>query len=330
MTVLVTGGTGFVGSHAAARLVRAGRPVRLLVRDPAKVARAPALVGVDVEVVVGDVTDRESVARAIDGCDAVVHAAAQVSLASREAARTEAINVGGTRTVLGEAAARSLPSVTVSSTTVFRIDCGIITTETPLITARGSYTRSKVAAERVAREFHAAGAPVAIVYPSGVLGPDGPDVTVNHEALVVWLRTPPRTTSGTGVVDVRDVATAIERGLTRPGRWMLGGSFLTWPEMHETLTRITGVRRRAVPMPGPLLRFAGSVGDITKRVVPFDFPLTREAMALATRAVPFDSTHTCSALDLHWRPVEETLGDSIRWLASIGHLDARLAGALAP
>jgi nucleoside-diphosphate-sugar epimerase len=97
MAVLVTGGTGFVGSHTVARLVGSGRPVRLLVRDPAKVARVPALAGVDVEVVVGDVTDRDSVVRAMDGCDAVGHAAAQVSLAAREAVRTEAINALLTR-----------------------------------------------------------------------------------------------------------------------------------------------------------------------------------------------------------------------------------------
>ncbi len=66
----------------------------------------PALVGVDVEVIVGDVTDRPSVAKAVDGCDAVVHAAAQVSLAASDSEQTEAINVGGTRNVLGEAAAR--------------------------------------------------------------------------------------------------------------------------------------------------------------------------------------------------------------------------------
>ena len=88
MTVLVTGGTGFVGSHVAARLVEGGRAVRLLVRDATKIARVPALTDTaSIDIVVGDVTDRESVERSLDSCTAVVHSAAHVSLAEREAAR---------------------------------------------------------------------------------------------------------------------------------------------------------------------------------------------------------------------------------------------------
>jgi uncharacterized protein YbjT (DUF2867 family) len=64
MTVLVTGGTGFVGSHVAARLAGSGRDVRLLVRDPAKLARVPALIDTtSIDVVAADVTDISSVER---------------------------------------------------------------------------------------------------------------------------------------------------------------------------------------------------------------------------------------------------------------------------
>ena len=329
VTVLVTGGTGFVGSHAAAHLATDGHPVRLLVRDPAKLARVPALARIAVETVVGDVTDRSSVERALLGCTGVVHAAAHVSLAEREADRAAAVNVGGTRTVLHAAAERGIPSVAVSSISVFTLGAPLVTPGTALAVGGGSYTRTKVEAERVARELQDAGAPVAIVYPSGVLGPDGPDISINHRALVAWLRTPPRTTSGTSVVDVRDVAIGISRALDAPGRWMLGGTFLTWAEMHTTLTRLTGVRRRAVPMPPRTLRLAGRVGDAVERVVPFDFPLTHEAMTMATRASPCDSDATCARLGIGWRPVEDTLRDSIRWLAAAGHCPPALAGDLA-
>ncbi len=198
---------------------------------------------------------------------------------------------------------------------MFRIDTGTITPETSLMDEGGSYTRSKIGAERVAREFQAAGAPLAIVYPSGVLGPDGPGVSVNHEALVVWIRTPPRTSSGTGVVDVRDVALGIEHALGQPGRWMFGGTFLTWSQMHDTLTRVTGVRRRSVPMPGRLLRLAGRGGDLVKRVRPFDFPLTLEAMTSRESRRALRQSRNSDVLGVQWRPVEETLRDSIRWLA---------------
>ncbi len=331
MTVLVTGGTGFVGSHAAARLAASGHRVRLLVRDPAKVARVPALrATAGLEIVPGDVTDTKSVDRALTDCTHVVHAAAHVALAEREAARADAVNVGGTERVIGGAAARGIPSVYVSSVSVFGIGHDRVTIETPLSGARSSYTHSKVRAEQAARALQDAGAPVAIVYPSGILGPDAPDLSVNHRALVAWLRTPPQTTSGTSIIDVRDVARAIERAVDRPGRWMLGGEFLEWAELHSALQRVTGTRIRAVRMPPRALRLAGRVGDVVKRVIPFDYPLTLEAMSMATLSCPYDSRATCAALDLHWRSVDDTLAASVRWLAAEGHVPAAIAGVLAP
>jgi nucleoside-diphosphate-sugar epimerase len=333
MTVLVTGATGFVGSHTAAHLAAHGYRVRLLVRDPAKVGTVPALRGTpDLDVVVGDVTDLAAVQRALAGCTAVVHAAARVSLADRDADDVYATNVGGTRHVIGSAAQRGIPAVYVSSVSVFTTNQARVTVDMPLTSARSGYTHSKVAAEHVVRNLQANGAPIVIVYPSGVLGPDPPDISATHRGLIEWLRTPPRTTSGTSIIDVRDVASAIVGSLDRkmPARWMLGGAFLSWSELHASIVQVTGVRRARVPMPGGAMRFAGRIGDIVKRVVPFDYPLTHEAMVMVTRAAPYDDAATRAALDIHWRPVETTLADSIRWLAATGHINTRLAGTLAP
>ena len=137
-----------------------------------------------------------SVERALDGCTAVVHAAALVSLAERDAARAEAVNVGGTRLVVGGAAERSITAVHVSSVSVFGTGHSPITIDSPLAEARGGYTRSKVAAERFVRELQDQGAPVAVVYPSGVLGPDAPDLGSTYLGLVGWVRTPPKTILG--------------------------------------------------------------------------------------------------------------------------------------
>jgi nucleoside-diphosphate-sugar epimerase len=240
------------------------------------------------------------------------------------------VNVGGTRLVVGGAAERAVMTVYVSSVTVFGHGRSPITIETPLTETGGGYTRSKVAAERIVRELQQQGAPVAVVYPSGVLGPDAPDLGSTYLGLVGWVRTPPRTTSGCSIVDVRDVALAIERALDAvPARWMLGGVFLTYAELRAAIARVTGVHRPAMPVPAVALRLAGRAGDLVKRVVPFDYPLTYEAMVMATRACPYESDASCRALDLQWRPVEETLAESIRWLAATGHLNSRLAGTLA-
>jgi dihydroflavonol-4-reductase len=105
--VLVTGGTGFIGSHTVAELDRSGHRIRLMVRDPAAVPAALRPLGVepgDLEVVTGDVTDEAAVARAIDGCDAVLHAASVFSFDSRRHRQLNAVNARGTELVLGAAA----------------------------------------------------------------------------------------------------------------------------------------------------------------------------------------------------------------------------------
>ncbi len=285
----------------------------------------------DLDVVVGDVTDRATVQRSLDGCTAVVHAAARVSLAERDADDVYATNVGGTTHVMGSAAERGIAAVYVSSVSVFTTNRSRVTVDTPLTTARSGYAHSKVAAERLVRGLQADGAPIVIVYPSGVLGPDPPNVSATHRGLIEWLRTPPRTTSGTAIIDVRDVASAVERSLhaTMPARRMLGGTFLSWSELHAAIVRVTGVRRARVPLPPRTVRLAGRVADVVKRVIPFEYPLSYEAMVMVTRAGPYEDEATRTALDLHWRPVEATLADSIRWLAATGHVDARLAGTLA-
>ena len=108
MKVLVTGGTGFVGSHTVRTLLADGHEVRVLARTPSKVAPLMEKMGVDpdiVEVVAGDITDVESVEAAVAGCDAVVHAAAVVATDPTADAAMEATNLAGATNVLGAAVA---------------------------------------------------------------------------------------------------------------------------------------------------------------------------------------------------------------------------------
>ncbi len=99
--ILVTGGTGFVGSHLAPRLVESGYEVRCLVRSWAK---AEALKAYGVELVLGDVTNRESLEQAMPGVETVVHLVAVIR--ERKGVTFNGVNVGGTKNV-AQAALRS-------------------------------------------------------------------------------------------------------------------------------------------------------------------------------------------------------------------------------
>jgi len=104
MLVLVTSGTGYIGSHSVAALAKAGHRIRVLARSAEKVPAALGPLGLEgVETALGDVADPAAVERALAGCDAVLHAASVFSLDARKAGEMNAVNVRGTEVVLGAA-----------------------------------------------------------------------------------------------------------------------------------------------------------------------------------------------------------------------------------
>lgn len=336
MRVLVTGGTGFVGSHSVRELLRAGCEVRLLVRDAAKAQRVfagePQALR---DVVVGDVVDRAAVRRALRDCQGVLHCAALVALEAHRAAEAHRTNTLGVESVLGEAAERGLESIVhvSSAAALFRPGAQPIRADSPVAEARSPYARSKAAAERFARELLARGAPLRISYPGGVVGPDDPGLSEVNHTLVIFLRDFVALTSGgINLVDVRDLArihAALVTGRGAPGPYLAGGRFLAWRELADLLDDLTGGRVRRLPLPGALLRAAGRGGDLAKRFLSFEFPLTHEAMTFATRWPGADSSQTLATLGVSFREPAQSLADALRWLAAAGHLPAARIGRLA-
>ncbi len=335
MRVLVTGGTGFIGSHTVRALLAAGHGVRVLARDPAKAERVFRGAAAP-EVAAGDVVDAGAVARALSGCDAVVHAAAVVAMEAARAREVEATNVRGLESVVGAAAERGLgPLVVVSSASALqRPGVSSVAADGPLGEAGSAYTRSKVEGDRWLRRLQSKGVPVSTTYPTAVIGPDDPGLSEGNHTVRVFVRDLViDTTSGFQIVDVRDLArlhVALLEGAREPGRWAAAGPFVPWSELADLLDGLTGARVRRLAVPGGVLRAAGRVCDVIKRMVPFDFPLTREGMEYATRWVPVDAGPTTEALGVHFRTAEESFRDTIRWLVAAGHLPARRAGRLAP
>ena len=137
--------------------------------------------------------------------------------------------------------------------------------------------------------------------------------------------------SGFLLIDVRDVA-AIIAGALQPGqgakRYLAGHHYLRWRHLAELVAGVTGRPVLLPPMPGPLLRTLGRLGDLVQHVIPFSFPLSFEAMDTATRMVPMDDRATVEELGLVFRDPAETLRDSYRWLYESGRLSAWWVPAL--
>ena len=336
MKVLVTGGTGFTGSHTARTLLSAGHEVRLLVRDPEKVRRVFEPHGLEVrDFVVGDMTDEDAVGAALAGCDGVVHAAALVDLRASAARKVEETNARGVRLVVGGAARRGIPGIVyVSSLSIFFVPGGPpVTPELPVAPGTTAYARSKAAAEVYVRSLQDEGAPIRISYPAGIIGPDDPELSdANHAVYTFFRDLGVVTSNGFQVVDVRDVAALHAKLLELPPgphRYPAAGPMLPWAEVYELLDAITGTRIRRIRVPGAVMRAAGTLGDLVKRIYDFNFPLTRDSMEFATRWPGADASRTSRELGIVFRPPEDSYRDTLRWMHRAGHLAARQVGRLA-
>jgi nucleoside-diphosphate-sugar epimerase len=335
--VLVTGGTGFVGSHIVSAVIRGGHAVRLFARRPERVEPALSPLGIHVDdVATGDVLDAEAVDRACDGCDAVIHAAAVYSIDPRRTAEVVRTNVRATEIVLGSAIrAEMRPIVHVSTFGALLPNDGVLDPDSPVGSGAPPYPRSKAESDDVARGLQADGAPVVITYPGAVAGPHDPYLGDTDFAIAMILRgrIPFAMAGGWPVADVGYVAEAHARILDRsrdPHRFLLCGHYVTWREMYAALRRVTGRRLRAIPTPLPVALAGGWMMDGLQRVVRPRLPFGAQGSWIVWHCRGSDDSRTLAELDLRPPPLDETLRDTIRWLVEAGHLPTRFAGRAAP
>lgn len=248
MNVLLTGGTGYLGSRVAAALVAAGHDVRLLCRAGRETA-VPA----GARAVPGDVRDAASVRAALDGRDALVHMAAMVKRWTRDRAEFDRVNVEGTATTLDAAAAAGVGRILCTSSIVaLGPTTGGVADEDRLPDPGAGctdYERTKRRALEVTRREAARGRPIVIVYPGIVYGPGAPtEGNLLRPMLADHLRGRLRARLGRGDLRicyayVDDVARghvlALERGLAGRG-YVLGGVNATQDELFAVLRDLTG------------------------------------------------------------------------------------------
>jgi dihydroflavonol-4-reductase len=337
MRVLVTGGTGYLGSHIVGALRREGHDVRVLARSPDRVGRALGPLGIDpaeVEVAVGDVLDRASTDAAVDGVDAMINAANVYSLDVRDAERVHQVNATGTERTLTAAIEGGLsPIVHVSSYVALLPSSEPLTSASPTGEPEGAYLASKADSERIAFRLREQGAPVVVTNPGGVYGPYDPHAGENTRELAsrVTGRSPLCAAGSVPFVDVRDLGIAHARlvavGADRP-RFLMTGRRKTLAERDAILRRVTGRRLPALPVPRVVLPVAGRVADAAQRRG-IDPGFSSMAIHTLLQEPAVDDGDTQQTLGVRWRPLEETFADMVAWLHATGRIKARHAGAVA-
>jgi dihydroflavonol-4-reductase len=325
--VLLTGGSGFVGSAIARALLQAGYSVRALVR-----ATSPRnnLAGLDLEMVDGDICDPAAVTRAMRGAQYVVHAAADYRLWAPDREALVRTNVEGTRTVMEAAFAQGVTRTVYTSSVATlkpRHDGSSANEGDGLAVdeAIGAYKRSKVAAERVVEAIAARGLHVVIVNPSTPIGPRDIKPTPTGRVIVEAARgrMPAFVDTGMNLAHVDDVAAghvaALERG--RPGeRYILGGDNVPLREMLREIARLTGRRPPTLELPRaplyPLATAAEAIASVTGR----EPLLTRDGLRMSRHRMFFTSEKAMRELGYRSRPYAEALGDAVDWFRGAGYL----------
>ncbi len=317
---LVTGASGFVGSHLVRKLVARGDAVRILVRRASSLA---AVEGLPVEVAYGDVNDAESVRAAVQGCRWVYHAAADYRLWARRPRALYETNVAGTRHVLTAAQAAGVERVVYTSTVGaigYPANGHSATEETPATLAMmiGHYKRSKFLAEQEALRLVREGCPVVVVNPSTPVGSWDLKPTPTGQMIVDFLcgRMPGYVETGLNLIDVEDVADghllAMAKG--RIGeKYILGCRNMTLAEIVTTLAALSGRPVPRVKIPWAVAYGVACVSTgiawVTNR--PPAVPL--EGVRMARKVMFFDAGKAVRELALPQQSVEEALGKAIRW-----------------
>ncbi|MGV8038592.1 MAG: NAD-dependent epimerase/dehydratase family protein [Thermoanaerobaculaceae bacterium] len=319
MTVFVTGGTGFIGTHVVRLLRERGHGVRCLVRDRRK---APLVEVHGAEVVEGDVLDPRSVLEGTRGCEWVVHLANLYEFWVPDRRAYWRVNVDGTRTVMEAAIEAGAARVAhVSSVVVFGNAAWPVTeASVPGPRCASEYARSKRAGDEVVRQLAAErGLPVVTVYPAGVLGPGDPKASGRYVASLVRRAMPARVMERRVFpwVHVRDVAEGIVRALEKDGNrgegYVLAAENLTFGELNAQVAEIARIRlpRLAFPdwltMTGAL--FATALADVVRRPPMLD--LAADQMRIMRQGLRADGSKATRELGLAYTPIRRAVADEV-------------------
>ena len=330
--ILVTGASGFVGSAVARALLAEGERVRVLLRPTSPRTNVADL---DVEIAEGDIRDRASVARALDGCRHLFHVAADYRLWAPDPDDIVRANLDGTRAVMEAARDAKLERIVYTSsvaTLKLRQD-GVPVDETAPNapdTTIGAYKKSKVLAERLVESMVAEGLPATMVLPSTPIGPRDVKPTPTGRIVVEAAngRMPAYIDTGLNLVHVDDVARghllAWKRG--RVGeRYILGGQDVSLGDMLRVIAGLVGRRPPTVELPrGPIFPLAYAA-ELVARFTGREPFATVDALRMAKYRMFFTSAKAEAELGYAARPYQDALADAVDWFKRAGMIKAKAA-----
>ncbi|MBX5484609.1 MAG: NAD-dependent epimerase/dehydratase family protein [Myxococcaceae bacterium] len=318
MKILVTGATGFLGSHLVPRLIARGHHVRTLARSQP----GPALSGA--EHIQGSLDDRDAVRRALEGVDAVYHLAGLVSFRPKDSRRMYQLHVDCTRALLSDVRAAGVGRFILASTSgaiAVSKEPRIATEEDdhPIaVVGRWPYYASKIFEEQLTTEFcRRNNLPLVILNPSLLLGP-GDDRLSSTWTISKFLNRdiPAMPNGGLSFVDVRDTADAFVAALEHGelfGRHLMGVN-MSLKEFYERLSRMTGVPPPPLRLPKALNILGGKLLEKWADARGEKPALDAQEIEIGEHFFYFDSAKAERELGFRARDPQETLYDTVQYI----------------
>jgi dihydroflavonol-4-reductase len=330
MKALVTGGTGFIGSHVARKLIAEKIPVRCLIRGSSKRAN---LAGLDVEYVTGDLADTASLKSALQGCDLLFHVAADYRLWAPHPEEMDRINVEGTRDLLRAAADAGVKRIVYTSSvaaigrpkTNGHLGIGTEALDPTPEQLVGPYKRSKFLSDKLVRELAQGGLPVVLVNPTAPIGSHDIKPTPTGKMIVDFLngKMPAYVDTGMNFISVEDVAAghwfAFQKG--RVGeRYILGHKNMTLKAFLDTVARLSGRPAPRIRIPYAVAYLAGAVSTGLSHLTHREPAIPLDGVRMAHEPMYYDASKAVRELGLPQTPIEDAIRQAITWFKANGYV----------
>ena len=324
---LVTGGTGFIGSNIALRLVERHWDVRIMERPGAS---RILLEGGPFEFVSGDVLEPNTLPPAMQGIDVVFHAAGVVDYWNQGVERMYQVNVEGTRNIMEAALKSGIDRVVhVSSTAAMGIYPDEIVDETYTFNVKPErfvYGHSKYLAEEIVFEFIQKGLNAVIVNPTTVIGPrDIRKVSSGMVVEVVKHCVPPLIPpGGVNIVPICDAAQGtIEAAIKgRIGeRYILGGENMSHRQIYQTIANVVGCGMKLKVMPRWQVSLIAGLTDMLQPQTSGPVPLTGTRLRLESHFFYYETTKARSTFNMPQTPLRVTIGRTYEWYEEMGEFE---------
>ena len=320
MKIFITGGTGFIGTYLVKRLSQTNHELHCLARETSDIH---FLKEVGASVITGDVTDKASLLKSMDGCDWVVHLASSFVFWVPNNQVFHDVNITGTRNVMESAFEKGVSKVVyVSTAAVYGNAKWPITEETPVGTKRASkYVRTKYEGDLIAWDLYEKNnLPLVVIYPSAVIGANDPKAAGQYIKNFAQGRMPAQVLIKFyfPFVHVKDVSEAIVRAMEKENnigeKYIVSAENHTWGEFNQMISDISGTKL-------PFLKFPTWMTMMTSYVLtgianlvrkPPIWDMSVDQMSLSKQDFKIDGSKTERELGIKYTPIYDGIKEAIK------------------